>query len=724
MRRTSRLIGILSGIAVLMVSVCAAVSVAQEEPLRAHLQTKFENALTLYNAGQYDEAAQALDEILAMQPTAHEALILREKAGMEVLIKMLRDPKLGPAARMILRQAEKEAAAIQRDPATIKAEIERMGADDVVERWAAIHKLVAIGPYAVPYVLEYALTEDLPELGSRKVSAVIVLQNMSSRAVPPLTTAMMNTNPKDAARIAALLAKLPDARAVPPLLALKQDPARPEFLRNAAATALEAIASDVSDSAAQSYYLLGQRYYYNDPSLIELAPTVERVLWRWNAEGGVYSEKLTYMNVPEAAYARLLAQDVILDGMKQAHDSLDLIELYVSNNYMQFAEASEGVTEAQRMENLRTVHAVNEALGREALYRSLGRALRDDNLVLARLTIEALRRVGDARAPETNTLVEAVNYPEKVVRVSAAETLMHLSPLGELGGTESSVSVIGAGLGAPVRRRIAFISRDESLLVRWSQALTNAGMIPLTYQDLTDAAMRVKKGVPPVSAVLVDTRMKGALVIARSFRQDARSSDVPVIIIGQERDMNLLREDLGAGIIAVLPVNAEADAVVQTVSSGALEAQSLATQDIRENLAMVKRILATLSTLPGNTAYPAHELSVLIADLLRGTDAEVRTLALKAIANLPDATLLDTVFGIFANGEESDAIREEAGRALLSVLPVSPRLTDQQKATLIAMSQDGESVLRWQAIHALSAADLPLAERESRLPELGLPAQL
>lgn len=723
MRRTSRLIGILSGIAVLMVSVCAAVSVAQEEPLRPQLQNKFENALRLYNEGQYDEAGAALDELVSLQPTSREALILREKIGMDVLIKMLRDPKLGTSARKILRQAEAEAANIQRDPETIKAQVEQMGSEDVVERWAAIHKLTAIGPYAVPYLLEYALADELPELGSRKVSAIIALQNMGPRAIPPMTTAIMNVGPEEATRLAGLLAKSPDVRAIPPLAALSQDMDRPEFLRNAANVALQSIAPKTSISAAQAYYDLAQRYYYNDPAVIELAPMVERVLWRWNVEGEGYTQKLAYMNVPGDAYHRLLAQAEILQGMQQDHRSPDLLELYVSNSYMQFAEASEGVTEEKRLENLGTVHAVVEALGSEVIYLSLQRALNDGNAALARLDIEALRRIGDSRPPQANSLVAALEFPDKSVRVPAAEALMHLSPTGELGGTETSVAVIGGGLGAPVRRRIVIMSQDERLLVNWSEALRSEGMEPLPYTDLTEASIRIKEGVPPVSAVIADNRMKGTLVLARSFRLDSRADKIPVVLVGLPQDMETLREELGGGIIAVIPENIELPQMVQTVSSGALEAQTLASQDIRDNLNMVKRLLTTLATLPDNTSYPASELSVMIADLLRGMDEEVRLLALQAIANLPDAKLLDMIFGIFTDGNQSDAIREAAGDTLLSILEVDAKASDEQKAVLVQMSRDGGSILRWQAIHALSLADLPLADRESRLMELGLPVQ-
>jgi CheY-like chemotaxis protein len=720
MRRTSRLIGRLTIAAVFMACLCTVAAVAQEEPLRPQLKSKFKNALTLYNAGQYADAATALDEVLQLQPTAREALILRETAGIAILIEMLRDPQLGPAARMILRAAEKEAASIQRDPATIKAVVEQMGSDDVVQRWAAIHKLVAIGPFAVPYVLEYALDETLPELGSRKVSAVIVLQNMGSTAVPPLIAAMVNTTPRDAALIAALLTKLPDARAVPPLLALAQDAARPEFLRNAANDALEALNLNTALPAAQAYYELAKRYYYGDPTLIELTPMIERVLWRWNAEGEGYSAKLTYLGASEAAYARLQAQATLLEGMKQPHDSLDLVELYASNNYMQLAESSEGVTEAGRLEDLRKAPAVNEALGAAAIYLSLDRALTDGNIDLARLDVEALRRINDPRMPTVNSLVTALDFPDKVVRVSAAETLMHLNPLGELDGAEKAVAVLAAGLGAPVRQRILILSEDEGLWRHWSETLRDAGMEPLGYQDLTEAARRVKEGVPRISAVIADTRMDGVLVVARSLGDDARSSDVPVVLVSPTAEMENMRNELGAGIVAILPDNAETEAMLKTVSSAALAASSLATEDIREDLALVKRVLATLAALPGNSAYPASGLAKPAAGLLPGMDNEVRTLALRAIANLPDPSLLDTVYGIFANTEEGDALREEAGRAFLSTLVIAPELTQEQRTTLLNMSADGESVLRWQAVHALSIADLPLADRESRLPELGL----
>lgn len=721
MRRTSRLAVILWAFA-LMVSWCAGAARAQESPLRAQLQSKFDTALRAYNEGRYEDAAKALDSVLEQQPTAREALLLREKAGIDLLVKMLRDPQMGPAARKLLQAAEKEAATIQRDPETILAIIEEMKAEDIVQHWAAIQKIVAVGPYAVPYLLDYALSDGAPELGSPKVNATIALQRMGSAAVPPLAVAMYYTNSNDAERIAAILSKTPDARAVPYLLALIQEEGRAESLKRAAAQTLQGILPGGGD-AAQAFYEMAERYYYSDPTLVELAPMSERVLWRWNAEGEKYADKLVYQNVPAGIYPRLRAQELLLLGMKQTNASEDILELYASNNYMQLIEATADETLADRAEGLKQVHAVNESLGANILYRSLDRALRDKNTLLARLDVEAIRKIGDSRPPEINSLVTALSYPDKVVRVSAAETLMHLSPVGQLGGADQAATVIAAGLGAPIRQRIVILSQEEGLWRRFSEALAAAGMVPLGYKDLTETAQRVKDGVPPTSALIIDTRVDGALVLAKSINADARSTRIPVVLAGLPGDVERLRGELGNGIAAVIAVNAEASQVAETVSSAALAAPSAAAEDIREDVEMVRRILTTLRELPPITAYPVAGLSRLTSDLLAGMKDDIRLLALQVIANLPDASLRDPVFRIFADEKETAEIRANAGKAFLKSLTIAPELTPEQKEILLKLSAEASDDIRFMAIHALSIANLPQADRQSRLPELGLPPQ-
>ena len=92
----------------------------------------------------------------------------------------------------------------------------------------------------------------------------------------------------DADTLATMIAKNPDARAVPPLAAIAGNPARPENVRKAASDALLAIYSDPARAAqlnaADAYFSLAQRYYYADLSLLELTSDAARGIWRWNPD--------------------------------------------------------------------------------------------------------------------------------------------------------------------------------------------------------------------------------------------------------------------------------------------------------------------------------------------------------------------------------------------------------------------------------------------------------
>ena len=211
---------------------------AQEKTGRPELQQQFDAALKFYNDGQYDKAAAELDKLLQMNPSSHEAMDLRQKTDMGLLIKMLQEPKVGAKIRILLRKSEEEAANLPHDPATIKALIEKSASDDIEVHWSAIRQLTAIGAFAVPQLLDEALSNERMTTGSRKLAAFTVLRSMGTAATPPLIVALRYAGNADADTLAILIAKNPDARAVPPLAAIAGNPARPENVRKAASDAL------------------------------------------------------------------------------------------------------------------------------------------------------------------------------------------------------------------------------------------------------------------------------------------------------------------------------------------------------------------------------------------------------------------------------------------------------------------------------------------------------
>jgi DNA-binding NarL/FixJ family response regulator len=698
---------------------------AQEKTGRPELQQQFDAALKFYNDGQYDKAAAELDKLLQMNPSSREAMDLRQKADMGLLIKMIQEPKVGAKIRILLRKSEEEAANLPHDPATIKALIEKATSDDITVHWGAMRQLTAIGAFAVPELLDEALSNERMTTGSRKLAAFTALRSMGTAATPPLIVALRYAGDSDADTLATLIAKNLDARAAAPLAAIAGNPARPENVRKAASDALAAIISDPARAAqlnaADAYFSLAQRYYYADPRLLELTSDAARGIWRWNPDGKTYAERLVFEPVSAAAYPRLMAAEAVLTGMQQKHSSPSLLELYVCNNYMMLEESAALKDKAPDPQAIKTA---NESLGAEYLYLALGRALQDSNQPLARRCVEALASVGDPRPPHENTLVTAMTYPDKFVRIEAALALIQLSPMGELGGAEETVRVIAAALGAPVRPRTAILTADADLFQRLAKAVHEADVIFEMQKVTGDAVRRAKETASPLSVLVMDVRVEGnkTMAVVNSLHADVRSSKLPIILLAASGEVEKIRADSKGRVAGVMALNADPAQVDVAISNAAASARgTLAAEDVRENVALVRRILQAVAVLPPATRYPTPDLSIATAGFLTNQPTDMRILALRAIANLPRPALRDLVFETFvASGEPAD-LRHEAGATLLKLLVVNPRISPQQQAQLRALISDPDELLRTCAIHGMALASIPQGEREAALTQAAAP---
>ncbi len=735
---------------VVFLFVFVACATAQERPLRVEIHERFDAALTLYREGEYKKAAAALDEIIKMSPSSKEALILREKAGIGMLVKMLKHPELGYGARMILRKAAEEAKHIRRDPATIRRMVEELGSDDVVVRWRAMRQLTATGPFAVPYLLDDALGEEALSPVSRKAAVIIAIRKMGPYGIPPLVTALRFADDAAGARIAGLISDNPDVRAVPALVSILEDPERPEFLKEAAERTLGRIfgaAEHPGDSqgkaegeearaypsAAEAHLALALRYYHVDPALIEICPVGDRVLWKWNAKGKGYAEHLTHEDVPAYIYPRAMTEELLLAGMKHEHATPDLVGLYVCNNYVQLDEAlalssapdasAETAAEAaERASRLEAVHVINESLGANYLYVALGKALRDHNTSLARRCVAALRNVGDPRLPKGgSSLVAALGYPDKLVRATAAETLMRLRPRGDLGAANEIVRVLAAGLGVRALERVVVLTEEDELYRRLAGELRQWKKLPQRRKDPAEALKRIKEMISPANLLVIDARREGvsASGLVNAVRQDVRVAKLPIIMLASADGLEGVQKTCGAMVSAVLPLDHEPATLKAAVESALSADISPGADDVRDNLELLRRILHVVTALPPGNKYPTAVLGTAAGSLIEGYPTDVRVLALKAVGNLAVADLKDAVYDIYADGREHLEVRRQAGATLLNLLVVSPDLEAGQRGLLRTMTADTDATLRVQARHALAIASISQAERVSNLRSMG-----
>jgi hypothetical protein len=708
---------------------------------RAELQTKFAEALKAMREGKHDAAIATLDELLKLQPTSHEALVLREKAGVATLGLMLgrEDVTYRRFALMILRRAEEESKDVDRQPATIAKYLALLPSEDVVTREDAIFRLSAIGSAAVPPLLDVLLSGDPLAIGVRKASALRTLRMMGTAAIPPTLAAVRHADPDVATRLVPFLTEIPDARSLPVLAGILDTPDRPDYMKKVAGDALDELvppppppppvagqpaqppAPPKRISGAVAAYRLALRYYYNDPILTTILPSWEWKFWSWDPKGKSLAESLVAKDVPPQHYSRTLCERLLVAGMRLPHDQPDLIELYISNNFMQYIEAlAAGKAEAAKFEADRRT---NESFGARYLYLSLGRALRDRNEDLAIQCIDSLRNIGDPRLPtDENTLVSALDFPNKFVRAKAAETLMRLYPAGDLAAADAVMATAASALGALTRARLLLLTADDKLLSDVRQVAEGLNMVVETRKEQVDALHRIKSMVPPISVFLIDTRLKGitAVAVVDSVRREGGLAKLPMFLFTPKEDVAKVAAESKGKVPAVCAIPVDPAEVQQFLKAAAAAAGTPAVGDITENLDILSRMLAALKALPPGTRYPVRELTPAIVRLTTGFPADVRRLALQALAGQPDPAARDAAYAVFINAKDPLEVRRDAGAALLRILPLRPAVAEDQVAAFRKATTDPDAEVAGLANRMLAVASIPQAQREAAM--LGLPA--
>jgi len=708
--------------AVLAWIVCAALAVAGEAPLRGELAEKFNQAVGLYNQGDYEKAAGLLDQVIKLSPTSQEAWLLREQVGLGQLVKMLRQHETAEQVRKLIRLAAERDAHQRRDPAALAKLVEQLGSDVALTRWRAMRELIASGPFAVPFLLDPAVSDEPYSATSRKAGALLVLRNIGTAAVPPMVAALWHADDATATFIADFLKDNPDIRSLPALLAIAEDPSRATAIRQLAAQAAKKIAaSEVPKkekgpqrpmTAAEACAAVAERYYYGDLGLVETIPAEDRVIWTWNPNGRTMAEKLTFKDVAPYAYPRLMAHALALKGIARAPESVALLDIYVANNYMFLDEAIQ--RDDALASKLEGVPLLNAAAGPRVIARALERAVKDRNVPLARRCVEALRSIGDRRPADVGeALVKTLTFGDPAARFSAAETLMRLSPEGTMGGAAEVVDVMLVGLGDRLRPAAAVVTSDAELFQRVMQGLSQASIMAARYDNLAGALHEAKTRLRGVDLLILDVRKdaRGAPALVKGVRQDARAARFQIILVASDEDVASVKKSC-EGVRQVLPASAKPDDIQAAVGGLTARAEGVAAAyDVRKQSDLVRRALGTLAALPPKTAYPATRLAGAVAGLTGEFPEDIRLLALEALKTIGQPPQRDTVLDIFATASESAPVRRKAGETLAVLLQLAPKLSADQRAILRQLCVDDDPVLAAHAVHCLAIAAVPPPER-------------
>jgi len=751
-------LAVLGAVAVLAAGVCAFASPKSDEMLKHFNQGK-----KLFDMGKTEEAKAEFAKMIALQPTGSDAFAFREAVGRNELVSLMAEPAFRKEMIQILQTSYDYFENLRKDEANTKKYVKQMGSKDSRESWKAIYALERIGPFAVPLMLDYLPMYDAPQEDPAPVSASIVMKMMGSRAVPALVQALKaDSRGKNAEEQAAVMEKdarlkieicklllvSRDRRALPALLALRDNPKTPPIVARMASTAALTIWQGMKagsggaplPSTEAAELELADLYVRNAPEVVEVVPPYDRVVWRW-AENGEqsYAGRLIPDVPPDFMYGRLMAQRVLVDAMSAGGVGPQTLALYVANNYMLFRvaeamsrsdKAEKDVKEAaaKRAQGLGYVHELNEQLGARSLYMALARALDTDDAILALDCIAGLRAVGDPRdMPERLSLFRALVHRVRGVRMAAAEAVLRLWPEGRMMAmtpAREGEKTVRVEIAADDREHViqgvydlltlggrprALVYTPSKTVFDGVTAMSRGWGIETEQALETVAALDVAlRPVPAVDFIIADTQVNLDLFL-HNIRKDIRTKRLSVILLAPAKDAEKAAKELALPVVSydekevILP-----SALKEAVDKIVTQAKS---ERLETDEALLRRALTSLAWTSKETLYPVRVLGPALIALLSEKPPAVAAVSLEVLEQLEERQAFGPACKMFLSKDTPKELRLAAGRLMGRLICQEAALSPDLGKALREMAVSKEDDLRRLALHALAKANTGAAER-------------
>jgi tetratricopeptide (TPR) repeat protein len=697
----------------------------------------FQQGITYYETGEYEQARGAFDQVLAAQPTLAMAVKMREVAELGVFFKMMENDMLGPQAEKLLDlmvRAVRQNLRIMEAPEQF---VEDLRATEGERYGTAYVTLRSHGPYSVPYLLPL-----LGEAGTGELALVgrviSLLGGMQKDACLPLIQVLRHTD--DAlvkGRLAGALAQLADIRAVPALMAMWEDPGELEPVRREVGRAIRAITDaepETLSSAVDQYISVGQSYLAEDSSRVGYTYGFTGDVWYWVPADTDDAATVLYEEVPDFLYHKDMAENLALEGLEIEPASTELQALLGAALVRQLAVceqvrlAESPAEEAGEVAAAQHEAAVERAdmladqipmalrlMSTSTLARALDMALDVEDgaasLYLVKTLADRLAARPMAAEPEAmDTLARAIDSRGRHVRYNAAVTLVASCPDGACGDPEKTMAALSATLRAATARTALVVIGDFQTRNTLGELLRDCALQAVEAPVNEGGIQAALSLQPSVDVVFLSANVPDLLFgrVLEMVQEDPRTRGVPVYAVigpGDEVADVVHRE----GIAAVLPVDDLRPVKIQPIADAVL-ARSLSAFTDEEEALVLKAVQAVQAVDPEATAYDLPMLEPALVMALTGYGEDVTRGAIGALVPFGSPEVLPHLGKIVA-GDASTEVKVAACKAIVAVVTrtqaaVPPDTVAAVKNALVAE----DAALQQAGAEALSVAGLEAGE--------------
>ena len=396
------------------------------------------------------------------------------------------------------------------DPNFIEASITRLAGTDQ-QFIFAMSRLSDSGELAVTPMLDYLRNPDKAQYhaGIRKA-----LVQLGKPALNPLIAALempaTDANRNTLLTVISVLGEIGYDVSVPPLADLAARKDVPTAVRDAARKSLLQMgAGDAASlNAANLYYEVAQKYYYKKAAVAADIRNPMAFVWSWDDAKGLVKK-----DVPAAIFGDILTMRASRRVLELDRNRDDAMSLWLAANYAREVHLPAGAVDPTRTKDTPAAHYYGVATGAKYLNNVLARAMGDRDNALALRAIKSLQQIGGQSnliaGGESQALVAAMRYPDRVLRFEAAFAMAAALPQSNFDGQDRVVPILAEAVAQNGKANVLVVMSDDKLNGA-VQMMKDAGY-GAAGAATPPAAVEVAAGLPAVDVILIsDTNAQAA----------------------------------------------------------------------------------------------------------------------------------------------------------------------------------------------------------------------
>jgi hypothetical protein len=307
----------------------------------------------------------------------------------------------------------------------------------------SIDRLRESGELAVPIMVDYLRD---PSKSQYHGAIRRALRGLGLSAVNPLLAATEMHDEQTLITIVSALGDIGYDVAVPYLARLEQLDSVPASVKATASDALGKLrVADVSKlSATDSFYDLGEKFYYDNAAVRADKKNPVGYVWYWGEAKG-----LTKIDVPQPIFHDVMSKRAAEYSLKLGESQGDALSLWLSANYQDEADLAPGQKDPTIAPDAPSAHYFGTAAGIRFLNNALVRANKDRNAAVAMKVIVSMEDIGGQAnlfVPGEHPLMESLQFPDRLVQYESAFVLANALPSAQFSGQERVVPLLSEAL--------------------------------------------------------------------------------------------------------------------------------------------------------------------------------------------------------------------------------------------------------------------------------------